>query len=104
MPIETNLDIVNEVGGGLITRIDRRGIGDVNGDLVPFHPFITWPLLVGSLSTFVWTNFFNTSIYRLFAVRVNTTVAGGAAAAVQVVVCPQGVAIGFGGESTSTSD
>jgi hypothetical protein len=96
MGISTGEDIVNRVGGALVLRLDERGISDVNGDLVPFHPAITWPLLAGSISSFVWTNYFTNAVYRLFAVRSATTVVGGAGASVTVVHCANSVAIGSG--------
>lgn len=96
MPIETNLDIVNQVGGGLITRLDQNGIANGAADLNIFYDPITWALLAGSISSFIFTNYIPGSILRVFAVRANTTVVGGASAAVQLVVCPQGVALGSG--------
>jgi hypothetical protein len=96
MGISTGEDIVNKVGGALVLRMDERGIADVNGDLVPFHPAITWQLLAASVSSFVWTNYFTNAVYRVFAVRSATTVVGGAGASVTVVHCPNSVAIGSG--------
>jgi hypothetical protein len=96
MGISTGEDIVNRVGGALILRMDERGIGDVNGDLVTFHPSYIWQLLAGSVDSYIWTNGFTAAVYRLFAARVNTTVAGGAGANLQIVHCAQGGAIASG--------
>lgn len=96
MGVSTGEDIVNRFGGGLILRLDERGIGDANGDLATFHPSYIWQLLATTVDSYIWTNGLTAAVYRLFAVRVNTSVAGGAGAAAQIVHCAQGAAIGSG--------
>lgn len=96
MPIDTSHRIVNSRTGAVTFDIDDRGILNDQSDIALFYPPITWPLLVGSLSSFIFSNFTNNSVFRVFAVRANTTVAGGASAAVQLVHCAQGVALGSG--------
>lgn len=103
MGISTGEDIVNRVGGGLILRLDERGIGDVNGDLATFHNSYIWQLLASSVDSYIWTNGFTSSVYRLFAVRANTSVAGGAGANFQIVHCAQGAAIGSGTPQLTTT-
>lgn len=95
MPIETSLDIVGPTGL-VVTRMDQGGVANGLGDLITHYPPMVWQLVAGSISSFIFTNFHTNVIFRLFAVRCNTTVAGGASAAAQLVVCPQGVALASG--------
>lgn len=106
MPIETSLDIVSpNPNSQLITRLDGAGIANGLGDLVTHYPPIVWKLTGTDVDTFIFTNFHTNVIFRIFAIRVNTNVVGGAGATLQVMVCPQGVAIASGiAQMTSTLD
>lgn len=96
MPIETNLDIVNKVGGALVTRLDELGIGNASGDLANFYPPMSGLLLAATVDGFIWHNLHTNAVFRVFRFSATTTVVGGSGATVQLVHCAQGVAIGSG--------
>lgn len=73
---------------------DDLGLRDSLGRYInPYHT-LDWPLLVGSLSTFVWHC--HEGLWQVHSVSEAHTVVGGAGAAASVIVCPQAVAIGSG--------
>lgn len=98
MPIEQALTVVgrantNGVAPNVIVA-DDLGARDLIGRYFsPYHT-ISWPLLVGSLSSFVWHC--HEGLWQVHSVSEAHTVVGGSGAAASVVVCPQAVAIGSG--------
>jgi hypothetical protein len=98
VPIEQALSIrgrANTLGvAPLVADMDELGLRDSTGRYFnPFH-ILSWPLLVGSISSFVWHC--HEGLWQVNSVSEAHTVVGGAGAAASVVVCPQAVAIGSG--------
>jgi len=98
MPIEQALSIrgrANTLGvAPLVADMDELGLRDSTGRYFnPFH-ILSWPLLVGSISSFVWHC--HEGLWQVNSVSEAHTVVGGAGAAASVIVCPQAVAIGSG--------
>lgn len=77
-----------------IFEIDETGMRDGTGRYVSAWQKYNWPLLVGSISTFVWHC--HEGIWQLQSVSAQYTVVGGSGATVTLVACPQCVAIGSG--------
>jgi hypothetical protein len=98
MPIEQALSIVGRansagVAPNVITA-DDAGARDVIGRYFsPYHT-LDWPLLVGSISSFIWHC--HEGLWQVHSVSSVHSVVGGAGAAASVIVCPQAVAIGSG--------
>ena len=74
--------------------IDELGMRDAAGRFVTAQQTFNVPLLVGSISSFVWHC--HEGLWVVQAVSAQYTVVGGAGATVTLTACPQCVAIGSG--------
>jgi len=98
MPIEQALTIrgrANTAGvTSVVAEMDELGLRDNTGRYFSPYQLISWPLLVGSISSFVWHC--HEGLWQVHSVSGAHTVVGGSGAAASVIVCPQCVAIGSG--------
>jgi hypothetical protein len=74
--------------------MDDLGIRDATGRYIGAAYHHNWPLLVGSISSFIWHC--HEGLWQLNSVSEQHTVVGGSGASVTLVACPQAVAIGSG--------
>jgi hypothetical protein len=107
VPIEQALSIrgrANTLGvAPLVAEMDELGLRDSIGRYFSPYVSLSWPLLVGSISSFVWHC--HEGLWQVNSVSTAHTVVGGAGAAASVIVCPQAVAIGSGvAQQTAVSD
>jgi hypothetical protein len=98
VPLEQALSIrgrANTLGvTPLIADMDELGLRDSLGRYFsPYHT-LDWPLLVGSISSFIWHC--HEGLWQVHSVSEAHTVVGGAGCTATLVVCPQAVAIGSG--------
>lgn len=96
MSKERSIQIVDSVGNVVLT-LD----GDVPGGIrsaesAIFHARrdFTWPLLAGSLSTYIWTC--DTGVWSVVGIRATASVSGGSGATIDVLVCSGLTAIASG--------
>lgn len=102
MPKERSIEIVDALGVR-VALLDENGLQDVNGNIYHQIHWFTVPLLVGSLSNYIWTNPSNNAIWRVAAVRTMVSVVGGAGATFMVRACTRTQAIASGTDQLSAA-
>jgi hypothetical protein len=78
------------------------GMRGVNNRLSRDEEHINWPLLAGSLNSFIWVC--TRGIWQISSVATAITVSGGASATVQLVHCAGGVALASGTDQLTAID
>ncbi len=102
MPRWRDVTLVNRTGVILVDS-DEIGIKDGSGRYFSPYDYVTHDILAATPNSFIWTCI--EGVWQIAGVAEAHTVAGGASAAVQVVVCPGSVAIASGtAQLTATLD
>jgi hypothetical protein len=95
MPIDQAFSVVSRTGAVIFDVDPLSGPKDSTSRVIDGAKILSMQLLAATAAASpLWTC--HEGIWRVGTVSVYTTVVGGAAAAVQIVVCPQSVAPGSG--------
>lgn len=94
MPTFSNVQVVSSPNGTPVVTLDETGMKDGSNRYFAGWQAISWPLLAGSLASYMWTC--KEGVWQVADVEAVVSVTGGSGATIDVLVCAGVTAPGSG--------